>query len=469
MYASVVSLKFKHANNEIFNINSIMQDQSLIFTITGASTKDIQTILGDYVHNCSIKQNKSVSGNDIWEIITSDPFYSEIVRGIISSMIVELSKEIYKKIKVSILLPTGQSLSNITIETLQVLKQMITTMLSIKPQKIIRTMIDKYNVEFEATLSMKSLKNKFYMPHINTDDGYVYADEKTAVYIMLYFFGTPELFNLYRLVYALFEYQQFEKGLEVYDIFMTKYSQQQDNIEHLINTDPEWVISQFMFIMNHELAHHFFSQNLAHKELYFENERNICEDIIKEHCINKSITQDFIEEISADAFAFYQFIPLMEMCQYEPMLSAATCASSLGSIYFLEYANRINELCTPNANNSYQNRINEFVNATIDVRLRVLMIDYLIKNIFDEYPLSDDAKMLYNTLLQSRVELYNECVNEEITNLIQPYYETLLKGGILNNNIFAKKLLHQKITSIETRLIKSLNSALRCHNQPYEF
>ena len=134
-------------------------------------------------------------------------------------------------------------------------------------------MIDKYNVEFEATLSMKSLKNKFYMPHINTDDGYVYADEKTAVYIMLYFFGTPELFNLYRLVYALFEYQQFEKGLEVYDIFMTKYSQQQDNIEHLINTDPEWVISQFMFIMNHELAHHFFSQNLAHKELYFENER----------------------------------------------------------------------------------------------------------------------------------------------------------------------------------------------------
>lgn len=116
-----------------------MQDQSLIFTITGACTKDIQTILGDYVHNCSIKQNKSVSGNDIWEIITSDPFYSEIVRGIISSMIVELSKEIYKKIKVSILLPTGQSLSNITIETLQVLKQMITTMLSIKPQKIIRT------------------------------------------------------------------------------------------------------------------------------------------------------------------------------------------------------------------------------------------------------------------------------------------------------------------------------------------
>lgn len=60
-------------------------------------------------------------------------------------------------------------------------------------------------------------------------------------------------------------------------------------------------------------------------------------------------------------------------------------------------------------------------------------------------------------------------MNEEITNLIQPYYETLLKGGILNNNIFAKKLLHQKITSIETRLIKSLNSALRCHNQLYEF
>lgn len=86
MYASVVSLKFKHANKEIFNINSIMQDQSLIFTITGASTKDIQTILGDYVHNCSIKQNKSVSGNDIWEIITSDPFYSEIVRGIIYIM-----------------------------------------------------------------------------------------------------------------------------------------------------------------------------------------------------------------------------------------------------------------------------------------------------------------------------------------------------------------------------------------------
>lgn len=102
-----------------------MKETVYSFTITGVSKSDIDAILGENVQNCDIKQIKGAIGQDIWEIIASDPIASGVLIDLISSIIKALSKKIYKKLKVDVKLSNGKQVSNLTIETLEKLKQRI--------------------------------------------------------------------------------------------------------------------------------------------------------------------------------------------------------------------------------------------------------------------------------------------------------------------------------------------------------
>lgn len=102
-----------------------MKETVYSFTITGVSKSDIDAILGKNVQNCNIKQFKGAIGQDIWEIIASDPIASGVLIELISSIIKALSKKIYKKLKVGVKLSSGKHASNLTIETLEKLKQRI--------------------------------------------------------------------------------------------------------------------------------------------------------------------------------------------------------------------------------------------------------------------------------------------------------------------------------------------------------
>lgn len=337
-------------------------------------------------------------------------------------------------------------------------------------QNIIKLLIDKYNQEFKETLSLQSMQEKFSLPSIKTKSKEIYADNRTAVYIILYFFGSPELFNLYRLMYALYECQQYDKGLEVYEKFLEKYSQQKDSIVNLINIDPEWVISQFMFIMYHELAHYTFASNEVYKELYYINcERNYKKEACIIRIFNKRLSEELKEEISADAFAFNQFESFIEMCKSDSMSIAVTCASAMGCVYFLEYANRVNELLNPNVNGDFFNRTKDFTKNVLNAQLRIKMIDILIRGVFEQYSLSKDAKKLYKELVLPRVKQYNEGVNTDLYKYIQPYHRILLEGGSLDSDQILGNRLREKLDSIENELIEILNTALRKHDSPYKF
>ena len=102
-----------------------MKETVYSFTITGVSKDDIYAILGENAQNFNIKQAKGAIGQDMWEIIASDPIASGVLIDLISSIIKALSKKIYKKLKVGVKLSTGEQVANLTIKTLEKLKQRI--------------------------------------------------------------------------------------------------------------------------------------------------------------------------------------------------------------------------------------------------------------------------------------------------------------------------------------------------------
>lgn len=341
----------------------------------------------------------------------------------------------------------------------------------VEAQNIVKLLIDKYNQELKDTLSLQSMQEELHFPYIDTENKEVYVNNRTAIYIILYFFGSPELFNLYRLIYALYECQQYDKGLEVYEMFQEKYSQQEDSIMNLIDIDSQWVISQFMFIMYHELAHYSFASNEVYKEQYYMN----CENNYKKHAgiiriFNKRLSEKLKEEISADAFAFNQFEPFIEMYKSDPMYIAVTCASAMGCVYFLEYTNRVNQLFYPNVNRDFFDRTKDFTQNVFNAQLRIKMIDVLIRDVFEQYSLSEDAKKIYRGLILPRVKQYNEGLNTDLYKYIQPYHRILSKGGSLDDSDqILGNSLREKLDSIENELIEILNTALKKHDSPYKF
>ena len=148
------------------------------------------------------------------ELVSNLP--EEILAGIIANILYNHYEEIWDRIKISIQV-LGESYFNISKKNLEILYQMI---LRNKAKNnsfidVYEYAKDKYNKEFGTSISLDDPQRLFTLPYISPDEEILTVDKKLTIYAVLYVFGTPSLFQQYRLFYALLESHLYKEANSV--------------------------------------------------------------------------------------------------------------------------------------------------------------------------------------------------------------------------------------------------------------
>ena len=347
------------------------------------------------------------------------------------------------------------------------------------------SIVFEYNKEFGCSLKItENTISEFYLPHINNIKKVVYIDNKTTILQLLYFYGSPKLFHIYRLIYGLYSYRYYDECNELLPKLEQIFKSNKKRIENLKEQELYGIISQLKYIVLHELAHFTFYNNLEYKQRLV----NYCKQQLQRpellvcisddmkplyHLSLDSILADeiLLEEFAADLSAFHNMIISLEFMNFESSKNVIICASSISSIYFIEYVSRIERLYfnAPNYNNEierFNDKIQNEIKGSFDARLRILMVDLLIRDLWEKHPITKKEQKLYTSLVAPVVGTLNENINLDLLNFISPYYEIFKGGGSIDVNHDKKKQVEYRMGLFNVNVINLLNSSLlRCHSE----
>lgn len=173
-------------------------------SISGLTEKECSAFFKDYPIPNSIVYKKGALMESCVELVSC--LSEAVLANIIANILCNHSDEIWKRIKVSIQY-LGESYFNISRKNLDKLYR--TRFLHDTKDKpyidIYEYVKDEYNKEFGTSIALESSLQLFVLPNISSDGSRLTIDRKLTIYIVLYVFGTPSLFQKYRLIYALLE------------------------------------------------------------------------------------------------------------------------------------------------------------------------------------------------------------------------------------------------------------------------
>lgn len=450
-------------------------------SISGLSEEEHRIFFKDYPTPNSIVYKKGALMESCVELASNLP--EEILAGIIANILYNHYEEIWDRIKISIQV-LGESYFNISKKNLEILYQMI---LRNKAKNnsfidIYKYTKDKYNKEFGTSISIDDSQRLFTLPYISPDEEILTIDKKLTIYAVLYVFGTPSLFQQYRLFYALLESHLYKEANSVLNSFSNEYEQHKAQVENLIKRNPEWIVHLINFVLNHELSHLYLHDHQEYKEemiSYYKQRvldyhvENIEETIQNMYDIEKRrIAQDdsILEEYTADTLAYSQLASFINQKTNDYGV-AVICAICMTSVYFLEYASRIERLYSV-LHIEYKN-IRMIKNmgrewaGSVEQRMRVLLMDQNVLELLHEHPISDKAYELYNVLVETIVATFNENTNTQLCLSLEPYYQALINGEISLNG--KKDKLEKDISTFNQNVIKLLNTALQEKDSMFRF
>ena len=335
--------------------------------------------------------------------------------------------------------------------------------------------VNKYNSEHKTSLSLKEV-SRFQLPRIEAENDVISISRCTPVQLILYSYGNPYLFHLYRLLYALLEHRYYDVCIELYPIFIKEFNVTKHSIDHCLSQNPEWIITHLSFITLHELAHY----NMSYDMTYKQEQLAICKKQLKSKSflrgnnyfvklfyrinLHKITKQDeWLEEFAADRIAFNELLSIIFQKDYNTTRNAIICASCIGSAYFLEYAARIERLyLNPTNSNNFKriyNNIQREFRHSIYGRTRILLLDNYIRNFWEVYPINDKQN-LYRSLLLPVVENFNEKINVQLHTFVTPYHKVLRAGGNVDFSIEKKIDIEQKMYKFNNSLLETLNKSI---------
>lgn len=451
-------------------------------SIAGLSEEEYRVFFKDYPTPNSIVYKKGALMESCVELVSNLP--EEILAGIIANILYNHYEEIWDRIKISIQV-LGESYFNISKKNLEILYQ---TILRNKANNnsfidVYEHAKDKYNKEFGTSISLDDSQRLFTLPYISPDEEILTVDKKLTIYAVLYVFGTPSLFQQYRLFYALLESHLYKEANSVLNSFNNEYKQHKAQVEDLIKRNPEWIVHLINFVLNHELSHLYLHDNQESKEemiSYYKQRvldyhvENIEESIQNMYDIEKRrIAQDdtILEEYTADALAYSQLASFINQKTNDYGV-AVICAICMTSIYFLEYASRIERLYSV-LHIEYKNirmikNMRREWSGSVEQRMRVLLMDQKVLELLHEHPISDKAYELYNVLVETIVATFNENTNTQLCLSLEPYYQALINGEISLNAKNKDKLV-KYISKFNQNIIELLNTALQEKGSMFRF
>lgn len=410
-------------------------------SISGLTEKEYRAFFKDYPTPNSIVFKKGALMESCVELVSNLP--EEILAGIIANMLYNHYEEIWDNIKISIQV-LGESYFNISKKNLEILYQ---TILRYKAKNnsyidIYEYAKDKYNKEFGTSISLDDSQRLFTLPYISPNEEILTIDKKLTIYAILYAFGTPRLFQQYRLFYALLESHLYKEANSVLDSFNHEYEQHKSQVEDLINRNPEWIVHLVNFVLNHELSHMYLHDNQEFKEEIISfcmqmvqgyHPENIdvsmqnMYDIEKQRIVQNN---DILEEYAADILAYSQLASFINQKTNDCEV-AVICAICMASVYFLEYSSRIERLYSvlhieDKRKRMIKNMRREWF-GSVRQRMRVLLMDQKVLELLHEHPISDKAYELYNVLVETIVATFNENINTQLCLSLEPYYQALIR------------------------------------------
>lgn len=346
---------------------------------------------------------------------------------------------------------------------------------------IYKYIVDKYNHDYDTSLTICE-DVQFRLPRIDCDNNIITVNRSTVLQLVLYYYSTPDMCHLYRLIYGLYEYGYYDECQELLEVFENSFDSSRDELEHYVLTDPQWITTQMLFIILHELAHYSMHRDNEFLKLQLD----LCKTKLKTQdflignqlikllykpYIRKYISDEMIlEEFGADLFAFnYLSSAIFDVGCHES-LNAILCATSMGSVFFLEYISRIERLYfNPPSSNNFKRMYNNYKREweySVQNRIRVLLMDKTIREFWKTYPVGD-SYCLYNSLLAPIVERCNQSINVDLHRFVTPYYRLLRVGGKVNFDFETKNKIDERIKRFDTHMLSLLNKALKEHNCEY--
>lgn len=451
-------------------------------SISGLTEKECSAFFKDYPIPNSIVYKKGALMESCVELVSC--LSEAVLANIIANILCNHSDEIWKRIKVSIQY-LGESYFNISRKNLDKLYR--TRFLHDTKDKpyidIYEYVTDEYNKEFGTSIALESSLQLFVLPNISSDGSRLTIDRKLTIYIVLYVFGTPSLFQKYRLIYALLESHLYNEVNSLLLSFKLEYEKYKAQIEDLINKNPEWIVHLINFILKHELSHLYFLDDIDFKEKmifaikqrlqdfhFLDKEMPISNiyDIEKCNIVNNNA---ILEEYAADTLAFSQLASIVNQETTHNEL-AIICAICMTSVIFLEYASRIERLYTvshiEDKKKRILNNIHRELSNSIRQELRVLLMDQNINNLLNEHSISDKAYALFNILVGTVYEKFNENLNEQLHLSLEPYYQALVNSEISLDNK-NKHRMEKDISIFNQEIIELLNVALQKKNSVLYF
>ena len=187
----------------------------------------------------------------------------------------------------------------------------------------------------------------------------------------------------------------------------------------------------------------------------------------------RRIAQDnvILEEYAADALAYSQLASFINQKTNDYGV-AVICAICMTSVYFLEYASRIERLYSV-LHIEYKNirmikNMRREWSGSVEQRMRVLLMDQKVLELLHEHPISDKAYELYNVLVETIVATFNENINTQLCLSLEPYYQALINGEISLNDKNKDKL-EKDISTFNQNIIELLNTALQEKSSVFRF
>lgn len=349
--------------------------------------------------------------------------------------------------------------------------------------------VDKYNAEYKCSLQIQNYSDSgFSLPYISNDN--IHIDKSNFIWLAFYFFGNPKLFIYYRLLKGILEYNNVDETATLLRLIRAEYNASYNRFHYLLSQNPDWIPAQTMTITLHELAHHRFGKDRNIYNLFVNNAKEFLRkrpfELSKDYVPNvdfeaagldyeglrqfvpevyDAIIEDdledegFLEELAADSFVFNHFSQSISGCGINKAI-ASFMALSGGCVFYLEYANRTNQLLINPINGDKQERNKNNLVSTIlssaNSRIRAIYQDFHINKFFMSEGLDEESRKLYSTLVGVPLFDYNESLDVEFMKSLQHFQDILNEGCQIDFDKYKLESVNKEVKCFEDSIISMI-------------
>lgn len=413
----------------------------------------------------------------IIEVSNSTDIPSIIKDGIIYDLIKELSRFTFDGV-VMTLIVNGRKYIN---QTIFDIKKKLGNILS----KIVcdgdtlfgalEKCIDKYNEEYHEKVSLE--KESFledYFLHIDLTNNIIHLNKNIFVYLTFFYFGSPKLSHLYILEKKLLSSGYIEEGKKVFNMLIEELNDKHDRIKKFLNINPQWITSQTLFAVMHELGHHYASKHIDDNEIInmlipsliqainFEDNLLVDDEIridLKDMFDDLCNDMYFLNELKADYFAIEHLVGpvLLDGLDFE---LATILASIFGHSTYIEYTMKNDSMLLFPHYYSKEERISSFTEKSLKCRVRLLVMAQIISIFLENITSNKEAMTLYDNLI--REPYYSHCndFDEDFLKKIDPYHECLRKGYNASYTPHSNSSIEQELTNMESGILNLITKNL---------